>query len=147
MTMTRRMFLGHVAASPLIPVAADLSRRSGEAAKADAGLGWSKYGGAAAPPNQPRSCFDRVRPYVTTEWVSHHCSAAVDETDEKEHQCDHQQHVNERADGISADHSQQPGNQQNHCKRKKHHVLLIQRERDPVKSCLLQQHRACRFFG
>jgi len=35
MTMTRRRFLGHVAASPLIPVAADLSRRSGEAAKAD----------------------------------------------------------------------------------------------------------------
>jgi sugar phosphate isomerase/epimerase len=34
MTMTRRSFLGHVAASPLIPVAADLSRRSGDAAKA-----------------------------------------------------------------------------------------------------------------
>jgi sugar phosphate isomerase/epimerase len=34
MTMTRRKFLGHVAASPLIPVAADLSRRSA-AAKAD----------------------------------------------------------------------------------------------------------------
>ena len=35
MTMTRRRFLGHVAAGPLIPVAADLSRRSGEAAKAE----------------------------------------------------------------------------------------------------------------
>jgi sugar phosphate isomerase/epimerase len=35
MTMTRRKFLGHVAASPLIPVAADLSRRSREAAKAE----------------------------------------------------------------------------------------------------------------
>ncbi len=35
MTMTRRRFLGHVAASPLIPVAADLSRHSGEAAKAE----------------------------------------------------------------------------------------------------------------
>jgi sugar phosphate isomerase/epimerase len=35
MTMTRRTFLGHVAASPLIPAAADLSRRSGEAAKAE----------------------------------------------------------------------------------------------------------------
>ena len=35
MKMTRRKFLGHVAASPLIPVAADLSRRSGEAAKAE----------------------------------------------------------------------------------------------------------------
>jgi|SRR5882672_3194149 len=34
MTMTRRSFLGHVAASPLIPVAADLSRRSRDAAKA-----------------------------------------------------------------------------------------------------------------
>ena len=33
--MTRRKFLGHVAASPLIPVAADLSRRSREEAKAD----------------------------------------------------------------------------------------------------------------
>lgn len=33
--MTRRKFLGHVAASPLIPVAADLSRRSREAAKAE----------------------------------------------------------------------------------------------------------------
>src|SRR5262245_11812627 len=35
MTMTRRTFLGHVASSPLIPVAADLSRRSGDAAKAE----------------------------------------------------------------------------------------------------------------
>src|SRR6476620_3125497 len=35
MTMTRRRFLGHVAASPLIPIAADLSRRGSEAAKAE----------------------------------------------------------------------------------------------------------------
>ena len=41
-------------------------------------------------------------------------SAAADQTDDEQHDRDHEQHMNERADGVRAYDAEQPSDEQNY---------------------------------
>src|SRR5450830_1152500 len=51
-------------------------------------------------------------------------ASAVDQSDDEQHERDHEQHVDEVAKRVAAHYPEKPQNQQNHRNRKKHHSLL-----------------------